>query len=128
MDLAVDEHGLWAISGRTNNRYRPYVTKIDVVTNNVIASGALSGVKRMTSMGNAFMACGVFYAVDNYNGKTTSINYAFDTKTGRRWNPALTFINQYNYNSMIDYNPREKVLYAWDNRRQVTYFLTFEQP
>ena len=60
MDLAVDEHGLWAISGRTNNRYRPYVTKIDVVTNNVIASWALSGVERMTSMGNAFMACGVF--------------------------------------------------------------------
>ena len=128
MDLAVDEHGLWAISGRNSNGYRPYVTKIDVVTNSVILSWSLSGVERMTSMGNAFMACGVFYAVDDYNPKTTTINYAFDTKTGRRWNPGLTFTNQYGYNSMIDYNPREKVLYAWDNKRQVTYSLTFEQP
>mgnify|MGYP001795361496 CR=1 FL=1 len=125
MDLAVDEHGLWAISGNTNNGYRPYVTKIDVVSNSVSLSWSLSGVEKMNTMGNAFMACGVFYAVDSYSG-TTTINYAYDTKTGRRWNPSITFVNQYNYNSMIAYNPREKVLYSWDYKRQVTYSLTFE--
>ena len=63
------------------------------------------------------MACGVVYCIDIYNSKSTTINFAFDTKTGRSWNPN----NQYGYNSMVDYNPRERVLYAWDNRRLVTY-------
>ena len=125
MDLAVDEHGLWVISGTTGNGYRPYISKIDVVSNRVVQTWTLGGVERMKSMGNAFMACGVFYAVDSHSGRTT-INYAYDTKTGRSWNPGLTFINQYGYNSMIAYNHREKVLYSWDKKRQVTYSLTFK--
>ena len=70
--------------------------------------------ERMGSMGNAFMACGVVYCIDSYNSKSTTINFAYDTKTGRSWNPNIQFTNQYGYNSMVDYNPREKVLYAWD--------------
>ena len=75
-------------------------------------------------MGNAFMACGVVYCNDSYNSKSTTINFAFDTKTGCSWNSNIQFTNQYGYNSMVDYNPRERVLYAWDNRRLVTYPVT----
>ena len=78
-------------------------------------------------MGNAFVACGVIYAIDQYNGKTTTINFAYDTKTGKHWNPNIKFTNQYGYNSMVAYNPGEKVLYAWDSKRLVTYGLTFEE-
>ena len=80
----------------------------------------------MSSMGNAFVACGVIYCIDSYSGKTT-INFAYDTKTGKQWNPNIQFTNQFGYNSMVDYNPREKVLYAWDNQRLVTYPITFEE-
>ena len=41
--------------------------------------------------------------------------------------PNIQFTNQYGYNSMVAYNPRERVLYAWDNRRLVTYTLMFEE-
>ena len=80
----------------------------------------------MSSMGNAFVACGVIYCIDSYSGKTT-INFAYDTKTGKQWKPNIQFTNQYNYNSMVAYNPRERVLYAWDNYRLVTYPVTFEE-
>ena len=84
--------------------------------------------EQMSSMGNAFVACGVIYCIDTYGSRSTTINFAYDTKTGKQWNPNIQFTNQYGYNSMVDYNPREKVLYAWDNRRQVTYPLSFEEP
>ena len=81
----------------------------------------------MSSMGNAFVACGVIYCIDNYNSKSTTINFAYDTKTGKQWNPNIQFTNQYGCNSMVAYNPREKVLYAWDNKRLVTYPISFEE-
>ena len=80
----------------------------------------------MSHMGNAFVACGVVYCIDSYNARSTTINFAYDFKTGRTWNPNIQFTNQYGYNSMVDYNPRERVLYAWDNKRLVTYPITFE--
>ena len=81
----------------------------------------------MSSMATAFVVCGVIYCIDDYNINPTTINFAYDTKTGTQWNPNIQFTNQYGYNSMVNYNPREKVLYAWDQRRQVTYSLTFEE-
>ena len=81
----------------------------------------------MDSMVNAFVACGVIYCIDFQTDNPTVINFAYDTKTGRQWNPNIQFPNQYKDIGMVDYNPREKVLYGWDAARQVTYPLTFEQ-
>ena len=83
--------------------------------------------ENMKALGNAFVACGVIYAIDNYSSRSTTINFAYDTKTGKQWNPNIQFTNQFGYNSMVDYNPREKVLYSWDNKRLVTYTITFEE-
>ena len=80
----------------------------------------------MNHFGNAFVPCGVVYYIDTYNAQSTTINFAYDFKTGRKWNPNIQFSNQYNYNTMVDYNPSERVLYAWDNKRLVTYPITFE--
>ena len=76
-------------------------------------------------IGNAFVACGVVYSIDSYSG-TTTINYAYDTATGSGTDLNIKFINRFGYNSMVTYNPREKVLYAWDKYRQITYPLEFE--
>ncbi|XP_015749880.1 PREDICTED: myocilin-like [Acropora digitifera] len=126
MDLAVDEQGLWVIAGQSSSSYPLYLGKIDVVKNSIPLGWNLR-TKNMKALGNAFVACGVIYAIDNYSTRSTSINFAYDTKTGKQWNPNIQFTNQFGYNSMVDYNPREKVLYSWDNRRLVTYPITFEE-
>lgn len=126
MDLAVDEQGLWVLWGSTGNSKRLYASKIDVFKNVIIQTWSLS-TEPMSSMANAFVACGVIYCIDNHSSRSTTINFAYDTKTGKQWNPNIQFTNQYTYITMVDYNPREKVLYAWDRKRQVTYSLTFEE-
>ncbi|XP_044178476.1 olfactomedin-like protein 2A [Acropora millepora] len=126
MDLAVDETGLWVIAGRSSSSYPLYLAKIDVVRNSIPLGWGLRS-KIMNSLGNAFVACGVIYTIDHYSSRSTTITFAYDTKTGRQWNPNIQFTNQFGYNSMVDYNPREKVLYAWDNKRLVTYPITFEE-
>ena len=67
----------------------------------------------MRSIVNAFMACGVVYCMAITQSPQPSTLLSI---------PRLT--NQYGYNSMVDYNNRERALYAWDNRRLVTYPIT----
>ncbi|XP_044178474.1 olfactomedin-like protein 2A [Acropora muricata] len=126
MDLAVDEQGLWVIVGTSSSSYPLYLAKIDVVKNHITHGWNLR-TNRMNSLENAFVACGVIYTIDDYNSRSTTINFAYDTKTGKQWNPKIHFTNQFGYNSMVDYNPREKVLYSWDNKHQVTYTVYFEE-
>ena len=55
----------------------------------------------MKAMANTFVACGVVYCIDTYAAKSTSINFAYDTKTGKQCNPKIQFINQYGLNYMV---------------------------
>ncbi|XP_068755945.1 olfactomedin-like protein 2B [Montipora capricornis] len=126
MDLAVDEQGLWVLCGNTNNNKRLRASIIDVVANTISLTFDLR-TEPINLIGNAFVACGVIYAIDSHNSRPAAINFAYDTKTGRQWNPHIKFINQYGVIYMVDYNPRERVLYAWDYKRQVTYPISFEE-
>ncbi|KAJ7366003.1 Olfactomedin-like [Desmophyllum pertusum] len=124
MDLAVDEQGLWVLWGSTGNSKRLYASKIDVYNNAIIRTYTL---EPMNSMGNAFVACGVIYCIDSSGGRSITINFAYDTKTGKQWNPNIQFTNQYGYNSMVDYNPEKECCMLGTRGRQVTYPLTFEE-
>ena len=50
MDLAVDEQGLWALWGDTDNSYRLYAYKIDVYQNAVTHSWTLATGKSLLSL------------------------------------------------------------------------------
>ena len=54
MDLAVDEQGLWALWGDADNAYRLYASKIDVHSNTIIYTRALT-------TGNNSRAIHLFY-------------------------------------------------------------------
>ena len=128
IDLSIDESGLWVMYAYPGSRGKLCVSLLDPLTMRVLYSYTSISSETMRSMGNAFVACGIVYMIDSYNTKTTTINYAYDTTTGHHWNPNIKFTNQFTYNSMVTYNPREKVLYGWDRSRQITYPLEFEKP
>lgn len=127
IDFAVDESGLWLVYPALDEEgFHQEVIILSRVnpTDLSLQSTFRTGLRRHF-YGNSFVICGVLYAVDNYERIHANISYAFDTHTHTQMIPRLPFTNNHTYTTQIDYNPKDKKLYAWDNGHQVTYNVIF---
>ncbi|CAL9695676.1 unnamed protein product [Knipowitschia caucasica] len=125
IDLAVDEQGLWAIYSTSKARGAIVIAQLD--PNSLEVRKTWETNIRKNSVANAFMICGKLYTVSSYTSPDTTVNYVYDTGSSQGRTVSVPFKNKYRYNSMIDYNPVQKKLLAWDNFHIVSYELRLGQ-
>uniref|UniRef100_A0A8C2Q6E4 Adhesion G protein-coupled receptor L1a n=1 Tax=Cyprinus carpio TaxID=7962 RepID=A0A8C2Q6E4_CYPCA len=132
IDLAVDENGLWVIYATEANNGRLVVSQVNPYTLRFEGTWETSFDKRLAS--NAFMACGVLYAVrsvyqdDDSEAGGDLVLYAYNTNRAREEPVHIPFPNPYQYVSSVDYNPRDNQLYVWNNYNVLRYPLEFSPP
>ncbi|NWV19279.1 NOE2 protein, partial [Origma solitaria] len=121
IDFMVDESGLWAVYASIQNAGNIVLSRLDPRSLQVLRSWDTAYPKR--SAGEAFIICGVLY-VTNSHLAGAKIYFAYSTNTSSYEYTDIPFHNQYSHISMLDYNPRERVLYTWNNGHQVLYNVT----
>ncbi|KAB0377578.1 hypothetical protein FD755_012022 [Muntiacus reevesi] len=119
IDLAVDETGLWVIYSTEAAKGAIVLSKLNPETLELEQTWETN--IRKQSVANAFVICGTLYTVSSYSSPDATVNFAYDTGTGSSKALTVPFKNRYKYSSMIDYNPLERKLFAWDNFNMVTY-------
>ncbi|XP_061681916.1 myocilin isoform X2 [Syngnathoides biaculeatus] len=126
IDLAVDERGLWAVYSTSKAKGAVVLSRLDPHDLRVTRSWETN--IRKNGVANAFVICGRLYTVASYAAANTTVNYVYDTESSRGHALAIPFQNKYRYNSMIDYNPTQKKLFAWDNFHMVSYDVRLGRP
>uniref|UniRef100_A0A8D2IPW5 Adhesion G protein-coupled receptor L3 n=1 Tax=Varanus komodoensis TaxID=61221 RepID=A0A8D2IPW5_VARKO len=129
IDLAVDENGLWVIYATEQNNGKIVISQLNPYTLRIEGTWDTSYDKRSAS--NAFMVCGILYVVksvyedDDNEATGNKIDYIYNTEQSKESAMDVPFPNSYQYIAAVDYNPRDNLLYVWNNYHVVKYTLDF---
>ncbi|KAK7881643.1 hypothetical protein WMY93_030052 [Mugilogobius chulae] len=121
IDVMADELGMWVVYATNQNAGNVVISQIDPDTLHVLKTWNTEYSKR--NAGESFMICGTLY-ITNSHLSGAKVYYAYSTKTSTYEYIDIPFHNQYFHISMLDYNARERALYAWNNGHQVIFNVT----
>ncbi|XP_072884946.1 olfactomedin-4-like [Hemitrygon akajei] len=124
MDFSVDETGLWVIYSTEQNAGNIVISKINTTSFTVERTWVTRQFK--PGVTNAFMICGVLYAIRPVSTRVEEIFYTFDTRTGEEGTLALKMDKVMETLQSISYNPSDHKLYVYNDGYQVIYDVIFK--
>lgn len=129
IDLAVDENGLWVIYASEQNNGQIVISQLNPYT--LLVEGTWKTAYDKRSASNAFMICGILYVIktvyedDDSEATGNKIDYIYNTELSKDGYLDIPFPNSYRFIAAVDYNPRDNMLYVWNNYHVVKYTLDF---
>ncbi|XP_051900029.1 olfactomedin-4-like [Pristis pectinata] len=124
MDFSVDETGLWVIYSTEQNAGNMVISKINTTLFTVERTWVTKQFK--PGVTNAFMICGVLYAIKPVSTKQEEIFYTFDTRTGVEGRVAIKMDKVMETIQSVSYNPSDHKLYVFNDGYQLTYDVIFQ--
>lgn len=129
VDIKADEYGLYLIYTDATNDQKMIIRKINHLTLETIDTWYTN--KHKATVCATFMICGKLYTLDNcWSRLSTGAHhhqYTFDTRTGKEKYENWHLTSKFGHIVMVGYNPRERLLFAWDNAHLVTYPITWKR-
>ncbi|KAJ0009018.1 hypothetical protein NQD34_016433, partial [Periophthalmus magnuspinnatus] len=124
-DFSADETGLYVTFAKDETRGKMVIARINEESFGIEEEWITSLYKPGVS--NAFMVCGVLYAVKTVDIHTEEIFYMYDTKTKKEYYVSVPFERFQDKYSNLDYNPTDQKLYMYNDGYYVSYHLWFNQ-
>ncbi|KAM4795993.1 olfactomedin-4 [Rhinophrynus dorsalis] len=124
IDFAVDESGLWVIYSTEASTGNIVISKLNHTTLTVENTWHTRQYK--PSVSNAFIICGVLYAVRPVNTRKEEIFYAFDTKTEQESKLSIVVDKVLETMQSINYSPEDGKLNVFNDGYLVSYDMIFQ--
>ncbi|XP_042190029.1 olfactomedin-4 [Callorhinchus milii] len=123
LDFEVDENGLWVIYSTEESSGDIVISKLNETSLDVENTWTTNLFKPAVS--NAFIACGILYAVRPISTRKEEIFYTFNTKTNKEGKVSIIIDKILEKIQSLTYNPSEHKLYVYNDGYLVTYDMTF---
>ncbi|KAM4700562.1 olfactomedin-4 [Discoglossus pictus] len=124
IDFVVDESGLWVIYSTEASTGNIVISKINETT--LLVENTWQTRQYKPAVSNAFIVCGVLYAVRPVNTRKEEIFYAFDTRTGEESRLSIMIDKVLETIQSINYSPADHKLCVYNDGYLLTYALEFE--
>ena len=123
IDIKVDENDLWAVYTKTDTLDKLVISRIN--PRNLAVEKTWLTNKGKTGVCATFMVCGKLYAIDTCTSRVAPGShheqYVYDTVTSQESYIPLHVTSKYGHIWELTYNPRERMLFGWDQGHMVTY-------
>ncbi|KAL0969133.1 hypothetical protein UPYG_G00222980 [Umbra pygmaea] len=125
LDFSGDEYGLWVNYATDESKGKMIIAKLNEAEFGIEKMWKTNSYKSL--VGNAFMACGVFYATRPVDVHTEEIFYSFDTKTEQENYHSIPFDKFQDEYINLHYNPTDQKLYMYNKGYYVSYSVKFNR-
>ncbi|KAL8189838.1 UNVERIFIED_CONTAM: Olfactomedin-4 [Gekko kuhli] len=124
MDFTADENGLWVIYSTEASMGNIVISRLNETTLEVLDTWQTKQYK--PSVSNAFIVCGVLYAIRPLNTRKEEIFYTYDTNTGKEGRISIIIDKVMETIQSINYSPGDQKLYVYNDAYLLSYNLFFQ--